>query len=215
MRSPIGAVSVSCSMFPVFLVAAGSKSSTWTSSSAAVRCSTPRGTMTNSPSASDTMRSRNSTRNVPRTTRKSSSSRSWWCHTNSPLNLTSFTSCPFSSPTTLGRQYSPICDSFAARFTLYMLVTILLGADSSDGLPQSGGRKWYRMQNHWGAGSLVEVYRGADSDLGDFRRVHVVIVHGVHRSERVVASGTRGPEPVVFKYLPQRIAPENAMTIRD
>src|SRR3954452_19140685 len=75
--------------FPVFSVDVGSNRRTCASSSATGRCSTPRGAIRNSPSSSQTCRSRNSIRNRPFTTRKSSSSWSWWCQTNGPWNLTS------------------------------------------------------------------------------------------------------------------------------
>jgi N-acetylglutamate synthase-like GNAT family acetyltransferase len=61
---------------PVFRVVPGSNNSTCASSSATGRCSTPRGTIRNSPVSSHTCRSRNSMRNRPLTTRNSSSSSS-------------------------------------------------------------------------------------------------------------------------------------------
>src|SRR6185436_6391293 len=87
-RAACGAVRMGSSTLPVFRTPAGSNNRTSTSSSATVRCSTPCGTMSNSPGASSTERSRKSTRSRPRTTRKSSSSASWWCQTNSPWHLT-------------------------------------------------------------------------------------------------------------------------------
>src|SRR5262245_28339515 len=116
MRSKLATVRSFCTL-PVFSVEAGSNSRTCASSSATGRCSTPRGTIRNSPSSSQTCRSRNSLRNRPLTTRKSSSSWSWWCQTNGPWNLTSFTSWPFSSPTIFGFHWSLNCASFSPRFT--------------------------------------------------------------------------------------------------
>ena len=57
MRTPSGAVKSDSAALPVFRVAVGSKSRTSASSSAAVRCSKPRGTTRNSPSFSSTTRS--------------------------------------------------------------------------------------------------------------------------------------------------------------
>src|SRR5207248_4862361 len=55
--APSGAVKASSTRFPVLRVAAGSKTTTSARSSAAVRCSTPRGTTTPSPGPSPTTRS--------------------------------------------------------------------------------------------------------------------------------------------------------------
>src|SRR5262249_16002716 len=59
IRSSSGKVRSFCTL-PVLRVEAGSNRRTWTSSSATGRCSTPRGTMRNSPASSQTERSRNS-----------------------------------------------------------------------------------------------------------------------------------------------------------
>src|SRR6478609_5779375 len=88
---------------------------TATSSAATGRCSTPRGTTSISPSRSSTVRSRNSMRNAPRTTRNSSSSCSWLCQTNSPRNFTSFTCWPLSSATIFGDQCAVNLLSFSDR----------------------------------------------------------------------------------------------------
>ena len=63
--APMGAVNVSSMTFPVFRTPAGSNTITSASSSAAVRCSTPRGTTTNSPGPSSTFLSRNSKAALP------------------------------------------------------------------------------------------------------------------------------------------------------
>src|SRR5439155_8178740 len=103
---------------PVFNVVAGSNRTPWTSSSATGRWSVWRGTMMNSPSSTGTRRSRNSIVNRPLWTRKSSSSFSCWCQTNGPWNLTSFTCCPFNSPTIFGSQWEVNNENFCDRLTL-------------------------------------------------------------------------------------------------
>jgi hypothetical protein len=49
---------------------------------------------------------------------------SWWCQTNDPWNLTSFTIWPFNSPTIFGFHCSLNCASFSLRFTLSMLGSV-------------------------------------------------------------------------------------------
>src|SRR5881227_989960 len=65
-------------------------------------------------------------RKRPFTTRKSSSSWSWWCQTNDPRNLTSFTCWPFNSPTIFGFHCPLNSASFSARLTFCMTVSLLL-----------------------------------------------------------------------------------------
>src|SRR4029077_3422197 len=76
MRSSCATV-LSLMILPVFRVDLGSIRTMWTSSSAAGQCSTPLGTITNSPSRTMASWSRNFMRSVPLTTRNSSSSTSW------------------------------------------------------------------------------------------------------------------------------------------
>src|SRR5580704_13726263 len=64
MRSSLATV-LSLVTFPVLSVDFGSIKTMCTSSSATGQCSTPRGTMTNSPSRTTASRSRNFMRNVP------------------------------------------------------------------------------------------------------------------------------------------------------
>src|SRR5947208_2455134 len=80
----------------------------------------PRGTMMNSPFSTGTRRSRNSIANRPLWTRKSSSSCSCRCQSNGPWNLTSFTCCPFNSPTIFGSQWDVNRENFCDRLTLSM-----------------------------------------------------------------------------------------------
>src|SRR6266849_4899090 len=101
MRSGRATV-LSLTILPVFRVDLGSISTMWTSSSAAGQCSTPLGTMTNSPSRTMASWSRNFMRSVPLTTRNNSSSTSWWCQMNSPLSLTALTCMSLISPMTRG-----------------------------------------------------------------------------------------------------------------
>ena len=94
------------STLPVLRVVLGSSRRTWTSSAATGQCSTPLGMMASSPSSNHRSRSRSLMSKRPLTTRKSSSSCSWWCQTNSPWSLTSLTWLSFSSPMMRGRQWS-------------------------------------------------------------------------------------------------------------
>src|SRR5712671_3202656 len=114
--APMGAVNVSSITFPVFKTPAGSNTITSASSSAAVRCSTPRGTTTNSPGPNSTFLSRNSTRKRPRQTKNNSSTSLWWCHGKVPCTLISLTSWPFSSATILGCHCSENRVNFSAMF---------------------------------------------------------------------------------------------------
>ncbi len=56
---------------------------------------------------------------MPRCTRNSSSSCSWWCHTNSPSSFAHFTNCPFSSPTTCGSQWVVMRAKAPERSTVF------------------------------------------------------------------------------------------------
>ena len=102
---------------PVLSVVLGSTRRTAVPSSATGWCSTPRGTMISSPGHRISSRSRKRIVSRPVTTRNSSSSASWWCHTNSPSSLASFTWTSFTSPTMRGLQRSSNELSFCARFT--------------------------------------------------------------------------------------------------
>jgi len=108
---------ISLLTFPVFRVPFGSNSITETSCSATGLCSTPRGTMMNSPSCTSTCFSRNSSVSCPLSTKNISSSLSCLCHTNGPINLANLTCCPFSSPTIFGLQWSLKSANFCAIFT--------------------------------------------------------------------------------------------------
>src|SRR5262249_15926477 len=105
------------------MVETGSKSRTWASPSATGRCSTPRGTIRNSPSRNGTVLSRNSMLKAPRTTRNISSSASCLCQMKPPWNLTSLTCWPFNSPTILGSQGAEKRESLSSRLTLSIRYT--------------------------------------------------------------------------------------------
>jgi signal transduction histidine kinase len=87
---------------PVLSVVFGSSSRICASCAATGLCSTPFGITTNSPGSRTRSPSRRQIVSRPSRTRKSSSSFSWRCQTNSPRTFTSFTWASFNSPTIFG-----------------------------------------------------------------------------------------------------------------
>ena len=104
--------------FPVLTVSVGSISRTQVSALAEGWCSTPCGTTIHSPGLTTTSPSRSRIVSSPLTTRKSSSSTSWWCQMKSPDTRVSFTATPAIVAPMRGRHSASIDENASCRFTL-------------------------------------------------------------------------------------------------